>query len=200
LRLRYTINYKSDSNYDYWYTRAKMEQTADALAAREAMFNASRTFKQGDPFGARKLYEQGFAKWRQVIDAFPEALENESSTGDDIVQFILQYRNVLDQMDEELGEEFPLWDVVERFDNEQKLQDELDKHLVRIGREPLTPQAEEAAPAETAAPAEKATEAPAEGAADEKPAAEATQKPAAETAAPAANSAETTQSSDNASQ
>ena len=47
LRLRYTINYKNDSNYDYWYTRAKLEQTPDALAAREAMFNASRTFRAG---------------------------------------------------------------------------------------------------------------------------------------------------------
>ncbi len=53
-RLRYTINYKADSNYDYWYTRAKLEQTPDALAAREAMFKASRAFRQGDPFGAAR--------------------------------------------------------------------------------------------------------------------------------------------------
>ena len=67
LRLRYTISYKNDSNYDYWYTRAKLEQTPDALAAREAIFKASRAFKQGDVLGARKLYEEGFAKWRQVL-------------------------------------------------------------------------------------------------------------------------------------
>src|SRR5690606_30754688 len=104
LRLRYTINYKSDSNYDYWYTRAKLEQSSDALAAREAMFNAARTFRQGDPFGARKLYEDGFAKWRLAFDEFPEIIENDSSTGDDVIQYILKYRAVLDQMDEELGE------------------------------------------------------------------------------------------------
>lgn len=189
LRLRYTINYKADSNYDYWYTRAKLEQTPDALAAREAMFNASRTFKQGDPFGARKLYEQGFAKWRKVFDAFPEAIENESSTGDDLIQYILQYRNVLDQMDEELGEDFPLWDVIERFDNEQKLQDELNKHLQRVGRAPLT-----------SAPAAEAKEAPADADAANKSEAEQPQEDAAETAAPTANSAETTQPSGAASE
>ena len=40
----------------------------------------------------------------------------------------MQYRNVLDQLDEELGEDFPLWDVIERFDNEQKLPEELTAH------------------------------------------------------------------------
>ncbi len=59
---------------------------------------------------------------------------NESSTGDDLIEFILQYRNVLDQMDEELGDDFPLWDVIERFDNEQKLQEELSAHAQRIGK------------------------------------------------------------------
>jgi hypothetical protein len=161
LRLRYTINYKSDSNYDYWYTRAKLEQTPNALAAREAMFKASRTFRQGDPFGARKLYEDGFAKWRAVFDEFPMAIESESSTGDDLIQYILQYRNVLDQMDEELSEAFPLWDVIERFDNEQKLQEELAAHKQRIGEtQPAatpaaTPAAEQTPPATPAAEAKK---------------------------------------------
>lgn len=158
-RLQFTRNYKQDSNYDYWYTRAKLEQTPDALAARRAMFEASRSFRQGDPFGARKKYEQGFAKWRKVFDAFPEALENQSSTGDDLIEFILQYRNVLDQMDEELGDDFPLWNVIERFDNEQKLLDELQKHKQRTGQseaesKPVAAPAE-APPAAAAKPADK---------------------------------------------
>ena len=66
-----------------------------------------------------------------MFDEFPAAIESESSTGDDLIQYILQYRNVLDQMDEELGEAFPLWDVIERFDNEQKLQEELAAHKQR---------------------------------------------------------------------
>jgi hypothetical protein len=112
------------------------------------MFKASRAFRQGDPFGARTLYEEGFARWRQVFDEFPQAIENESSTGDDLIQYILQYRNVLDQMDEELSEDFPLWDVIERFDNEQKLQEELATHKQRIGE--TKPDAQPAKPANEA--------------------------------------------------
>ncbi len=132
MHLRYTINYKTDSNYDYWQMRAELEQTPNALAAREAMFKASRTFREGDPFGAKKLYEEGFAKWRKVFDQFPEAITSDSSTGDDLIQYIVQYRNVLDQMDEELTEDFPLWDVIERFDTEQKLSEELKAHQKRV--------------------------------------------------------------------
>ena len=162
LRLRYTINYKNDSNYDYWYTRAKLEQTPNALAAREAMFKASRAFRQGDPFGARQLYEDGFAKWRLVFDAFPQVIQSDSSTGDDLIEYILQYRNVLDQMDEQLSEDFPLWDVIERFDNEQKLQEDLSAHKQRIGEtqreaepnaEPGVEPPPPATPAEPAKPA-----------------------------------------------
>lgn len=160
LQLRYTINYKNDSNYDYWYMRAKLEQTPNALAAREAMFRASRTFREGDPFGAKKLYEEGFAKWRKVFDEFPQAIESESSTGDDLIQYILQYRNVLDQMDEELTDDFPLWDVIERFDTEQKLQEEMTAHMKRVDEKKAgagqTPSATPAAaPAKTATPATK---------------------------------------------
>ena len=61
---------------------------------------------------------------------------SESSTGDDLIQYIMQYRDVLDQLDEQLGEDFPLWDVIERFDNEQKLQEELAAHKQRIGAAP----------------------------------------------------------------
>jgi hypothetical protein len=132
LQLRYTINYKADSNYDYWQMRAELEQTPNALAAREAMFRASRTFRAGDPFGARKLYEEGFANWRKVFDQFPKAIESESSTGDDLIEYIVQYRNVLDQLDEHLTEDFPLWDVIERFDTEQKLTEELEAHQKRV--------------------------------------------------------------------
>lgn len=148
MRLRYTINYKADSNYDYWYTRAKLEQTPNALAAREAMFKASRSFRQGDPFTARQIYEDGFAKWRQVFDEFPSMIESETSAGDDLVRYILEYRNVLDQMDEQLGEEFPLWDVIERFDNEQKLSEELAAHQKRVAESQPAPTPADEAPAD----------------------------------------------------
>jgi hypothetical protein len=180
MRLRYTINYKSDSNYDYWYTRAKLEQTPEALAARKAMFEASRAFKQGDPFTARKLYEQGFADWRKVFDAFPQAISSDTATGDDLITYIIQYRNVLDQMDETLGEDFPLWDVIERFDNEQKLQEELAAHQKRVSEASpgAAPGAARTPPTSGATPQTAAPETPAPAASTPEADATAPAKPA----------------------
>lgn len=132
LQLRFTINYKSDSNYDYWQLRAEMEQTPDAIAARQAMFDARRAFREGDLLTAKQRYEEGFAKWRELFDAFPQALESDATTGDDLIDYFVRYRDVLDQLDESIDEDFPLWDVIERFDLEQKFQEELEAHRQRV--------------------------------------------------------------------
>jgi hypothetical protein len=133
-QLQYTINYKADSNYDYWDNRAKMEQTPDALAAREDMFEAHQAFRQADLMKAKQLYQAGFAKWRKVFDAFPKALDNDVSTGDDLIDYVKQYRDLLDQLDETIGDDFPLWDVIQQFDKEQVFREELDRHLERTGK------------------------------------------------------------------
>ena len=133
-QLQYTINYKADSNYDYWDNRAKLEQTPDAIAAREDMFQAHQAFRQGDLLKAKQLYQTGFAKWRTVFDAFPTALDNDVSTGDDLIDYVKQYRDVLDQLDETIGDDFPVWDVLEKFDKEQVFKDDLERHNERIGK------------------------------------------------------------------
>ena len=132
-RLRYTINYKRDANYDYWQTRADFEQTRSALDAREAMYDARKAFENADLPQAKELYQKGFAKWRLVIDEFPSVLDEEAHTGEDILEYIKRYRDVLDQLDETLGEDFPLWEVIEKFDTEQEFVEELKQHRERQG-------------------------------------------------------------------
>ena len=83
-----------------------------------------------------KLGYKGVDTAELVFDRFPEYVESESSTADDLIRYILQYRDVLDQLDETIGDDFPLWDIVERFDNEQKLADELLAHKQRTGEVP----------------------------------------------------------------
>jgi hypothetical protein len=131
LRLRYTINYKRDSNYDYWATRAEFEQTDNALQARERMFRGREAFLEQDLLTAKNLYEEGFAKWRLVLDEFPSILTDETTTSDDLLEYVKKYREVLDQLDETIGDDFPLWDVIENYDREQDFTEEIQARRER---------------------------------------------------------------------
>ena len=150
LVLVYTRNYKRDANYDYWQTRTDFEQTENALTARERMYEANKAFQDADLLTAKRLYEEGFARWRLVIDEFPTILDEEATTGEDLKDYIKKYRDVLDQLDEQLTDDFPLWEVIENFDTEADFVDELSQRRRRLGQpdenaatpEPATQEAE----------------------------------------------------------
>jgi hypothetical protein len=159
LELQYTINYKRDANYDYWQTRADFEQTENAIAARRLMYEADQAFRKADVQTAKRLYDEGFAKWQQVIDAFPSIMDDDATTGDDILEFVKKYRKVLDQLDERLDDDFPLWAVIEKFDREMEFTEELAEYRERQGQPPgdaSTP------PTEAPTPTEDATSSPAQ--------------------------------------
>ena len=153
-QLQFTINYKHDANYDYWQNRADFEQTPDALKARELMFEAKKAFKAADVATAKKLYQEGFVKWKAVIDKFPSILDDDQTTGGDILDFVKAYRRVLDQFDERLDDNFTLWNLIETFDRESEFTEDIAAHRKRKGLPPLTPPAgpPTPAPAEKAAP------------------------------------------------
>ena len=155
--LQYTINYKRDANYDYWQNRADFEQTSDALNAREKMFMAKKAFHEANVVQAKQLYKEGFASWRLVIDKFPAILDDEQTTGGDILDFVKDYRRVLDQFDEHLGDDFPLWDVIEKFDRESKFAPELAAHRKH---QPMPAGPKKATPSAPPAPAPKSAEEP----------------------------------------
>ncbi len=160
-QLDYTINYKRDANYDYWQTRADFEQTTNAIEARRLMYEARRAFDiETDANKAKRLYDEGFAKWRLVIDQFPNILDDEQMTGEDILDYIMKYRDVLAQLDETIPANFPLWEVIENFDREQEFIEEVAAHKARTGRATETPVATPEAvptPAEPAAPSPEPT-------------------------------------------
>jgi hypothetical protein len=136
-KLNYTVNYKRDSNFDYWLARAQFEQTPDALAARELMFRAKQAYTdEADPNKAKQLYERGFQHWRKVFDAFPSLLSDDGNTPDDVLYFVKDYREALNQLDESIPEDFPLWVLIEQFDTERDFAEELQEHLERQGKSP----------------------------------------------------------------
>jgi hypothetical protein len=156
LELQYTINYKRDANYDYWLTRADFEQTDNAIAARRFMYEANEAFRKADVPTAKRLYEEGFAKWRQVIDAFPAIMDDEATTGSDLLEFVKKYRQVLDQMDMRLDDDFPLWDVIEKFDRELEFTEELAERRGRNGQPDADATAEPTATDSQEAPSQPA--------------------------------------------
>jgi hypothetical protein len=157
--LNFTRNYKRDANYDYWMTRAEFEQTSNALEARRMMLEARKAFEEADLVKARKLYQEGFRRWRLVIDEFPTLLDEEAMTGEDILDFIKKYREVLDQLDETIGEDFPLWEVIEKFDREQYFVEELAEHKKQQAGGPPPATAPTTTPPATTPEAAPATEA-----------------------------------------
>lgn len=175
-QLRFTINYKRDSNYNYWQTRCDFEQTANALEARRLMFEAHKIFReeQNSP-KAKELYVRGFAKWRQVLDEFPTILGDETTTGDDLLEYVKKYREVLDTLNETIPADFPLWDVIETSDREQLFTEELKAHQESLAKE------KESAPTESPATESPATQ---DDASDDSP-----NDPTEQEAAPAADGA-----------
>lgn len=129
--LNFTDSYRRDSNYEFWENSCNFEPTTNAIEARKAMFNAKKARLAADVTTAKKLYKEGFEKWRLVIDEFPLIMNDEATTGDDIVDYIKEYKETLEQLDETIPEDFPLWDVIEKFDREQELAEELAEHKKR---------------------------------------------------------------------
>lgn len=128
----FTVRYKSDSNYDYWKLRAEFEQTDTAVEARRKIFEGKRAYTENqDAEKAKQLYEEGFAKWKEVLDTFPALRDPEGTTGDDLLVYVVDYRKVLRSIGEEIPDDFPLWDIIENFDAEQDFQEELANRLAR---------------------------------------------------------------------
>lgn len=120
------------ANYSYWTARCDIEQSDEALEARNLAHEAQAAFKEADLQRARELYEQSFTLWKKALEDFP-AMAPDSTFGDDLMEFVNDYRKVLDQLDLRLSdkgvaEKFALWVVVEANDNERKYTEEIARY------------------------------------------------------------------------
>ena len=110
------------------------------------MYVGRRAFVEDDDLiTAKERYDQGFAAWRRVVDAFPTILDNQLTTGDDLMEYIKEYRQILDQLDESIPDAFPLWEVILNFDSDRLFTEEIREYERRHGisrDEPQTPASE----------------------------------------------------------
>lgn len=126
--LRFTQSYKETANFDYWQLRCDVEQTADAVAARQFLSRAHQAAQSADLVQAKEFYLAGFQKWADVVKAFPALLDDDVVFGDLVVESTKKYRDVLDQLGETLDESYPFWDALDKFDQENVFAEERAKH------------------------------------------------------------------------
>jgi hypothetical protein len=106
--------YRGVVNFEQWRLRAQFEQTPEACRARQKVYEGAQAMANGDLLAAARLYEEGFASWRQLFDRkdFPQ-LKNDESLGEQVVEMIYQYRRVLDKSDKPFPKTFVLDDVLQ---------------------------------------------------------------------------------------
>ena len=103
--------YRDVVNYNYWRLRAKWNKRPRARGPQGAVRRRSR-FRATDLDGAKKLYDEGLAHWRVVLDAYPQ-LKKETIVVDELADSIIQYEKILSQLDLKLPEDFVLQDVLD---------------------------------------------------------------------------------------
>lgn len=119
------LRYRTIVNFEYWRRRAQVEQSSQALEARQLVFEGGGAFGEADLQKARQLYEAGLAKWREVLDMFP-GLIDDGNFGDEWMEVIQKYRKVLDAQEAPFPENFVLQDVVDRYQKSEENGDEGD--------------------------------------------------------------------------
>ncbi|MDY0167858.1 MAG: hypothetical protein RBS80_15025 [Thermoguttaceae bacterium] len=119
-RIGHIDRYRQIVNYAYWRLRCQVEQTPDAVDAREFTYRAEQALAAGNLPAAVDHYSEGFGKWRQVLDAHPGLLEDQT-TVEDLMETIGSYRKLLDQLDQPLPDDFVLNDVISLHDKQQQM-------------------------------------------------------------------------------
>ncbi len=99
-------------NYGYWTRRCQIEPQDATLEARKAIYDADQAFTAAQLLKARELYEQGWTRWRTVLDA-NDFLVQDANHVEELCYSIANYIALLHQLDEQLPQPFILMDVLE---------------------------------------------------------------------------------------
>jgi hypothetical protein len=104
-------------NYAYWELRAKVEQERETtVKARELIYKGTQLYRrEANLIGAKDKFQDGFLLWRKILDKYP-ALVEDGLTGDDLMDMIKVYREILHRMDEEFPKPFTLQDIIDKYD------------------------------------------------------------------------------------
>ncbi len=104
--------YRDIVNFDFWRASCEAGITEDLLVAREATWRAQRDFENARLQPAKEAFEEAFAAWRRVLDAY-EVLRKDQLTANDIKDVVDRYRQVLEQLDQPFPSPFVLQDMLD---------------------------------------------------------------------------------------
>ena len=88
-------------------------QARDAIEARDLIYHAAEDLEHGKIALSRQKFEEGFARWRKVLDAHPDLLDDDLFI-QELVEDVDKYRNALRQDNTTTLENFILQDVLDR--------------------------------------------------------------------------------------
>lgn len=129
----YTRLQRKTVNYEFWQRRTELEQTAEAIAARKAIYEGDQALRTGQIKASREAFERGFRIWRKILDedqakvaapARPKEPDEDQQESalllddrdlcDDLVEAVQRYRKAVDQDDGKFPDSFILQDVLEK--------------------------------------------------------------------------------------
>jgi hypothetical protein len=99
-------------NYAYWRLRCECEVDDLTLAARKAVFDGDQAFTSAQLETAATHYQEGFEKWKQVLEKYPKLL-GDASTTDELMEPINRYKRLLGQLDQKMPQPFALQNVLD---------------------------------------------------------------------------------------
>jgi len=108
-------------NYDYWNRRARMEQTADAVAGHKYLYQGDVAFNNGGLQEALRDYDQGMALWRKILDQEQfQPLLHQRTTEDMLIEVIKHYREILNQLDKPWPKKFIFQDMLDLYEQRKR--------------------------------------------------------------------------------
>lgn len=112
--------YRNTVNYEYWRSRAKVEQDDKAITARRLIYEADRAYELSDHFRAQSLYEEAWNVWAQIFEENP--FMEHDQTMDDVLASIGRYYYTLQQLDKPMPSDFVLRDLLRKHPYKQVAQ------------------------------------------------------------------------------
>lgn len=106
---REVASFREQCNYDYWLSRSEMERSPEAIAARHDQYAAAKALDTGDLASSKKLYEDAFVKWREMMTKYP-AFEGDVILEEELFDAVGMYADVARQLGVPPAEDLALKD------------------------------------------------------------------------------------------